>query len=172
MLFWKQYVSIRQKHSRNRRIKRTKGQEESHRVVRSLIYAYLEGTVSLLGCSNCAHSFSATKFLTLFIRGPYTIVYDSTRWYTTVYGCRISPYTEQRRLPLNHSVFVYDLRIRNPFLTVSLRIRASYMEAVYDLRISPFFSVNGRLRPCMFDLGIYVENALDTSYPKKSLIFH
>jgi transitional endoplasmic reticulum ATPase len=27
---------------------------------------------------------------------------------------------------------------------------------VYDLRISPFFSVNGRLRPCLFDLGGYV----------------
>jgi hypothetical protein len=26
---------------------------------------------------------------------------------------------------------------------------------VYDLRISPFFSVNGRLRPCIFDLGRY-----------------
>ncbi len=24
---------------------------------------------------------------------------------------------------------------------------------MYDLRISPFFSVNGRLRPCIFDLG-------------------
>ncbi len=27
---------------------------------------------------------------------------------------------------------------------------------MYDLRISPFFSVNGRLRPCIFDLGGYV----------------
>ncbi len=26
---------------------------------------------------------------------------------------------------------------------------------MYDLRISPFFTVNGRLRPCMFDLGDY-----------------
>ena len=146
---------MRQKHYRNMKTKRAKIQEESHRVVRSIIYAYLEATVSLLDCSNCAHSFSATKFLTLFIRCPYTIVYDSTRWYTTVYGCRISPYTEQRCLPFIHSVFFYDLRIRNPFFTVSLRIRASYMEAVYDLRISPFFSVNGRLRPCMFDLGLY-----------------
>ena len=136
------------------RIKRAKIQEESHRVVRSIIYAYLEATVFLLDCSNCAHSFSATKFLTLFIRCPYTIVYDSTRQYTTVYGCRISPYTEQRCLPFIHSVFFYDLRKRNPFLNVSLRIRASYMETVYDLRISLFFSVNGRLRPCMFDLGM------------------
>jgi hypothetical protein len=24
---------------------------------------------------------------------------------------------------------------------------------VHDLRMSPFFTVNGRLRPCMFDLG-------------------
>ena len=167
MLFWNQYVSMRQKHYRNMRIKRAKIQEESHRVVRSIIYAYLEATVSLLDCSNCAHSFSATKFLTLFIRCPYTIVYDSTRWYTTVYGCRISPHTEQRCLPFIHSVFFYDLRIRNPFLTVSLRIRASYMEAVYDLRISPFFSVNGRLRPCMFDLGDYYN---DTIYQLKVIL--
>jgi len=48
---------------------------------------------------------------------------------------------------------LYDLRIRNPFPTVSLRVHASYTEAVHDLRISPFFSVNGRLRSCMFDLG-------------------
>ena len=88
------------------------------------------------------------------MRQPCTTRYDRARRYTTVYGNRIAPYTEHRCFPFNHFVFLYDLRIRNPFLTVSLRIRASYTEAVHDLRISPFFSVNGRLRSCMFDLGM------------------
>jgi hypothetical protein len=80
-------------------------------------------------------------------------VYGRTRWYTTVYDSRIAPYTEQRTSIFNHSVFLHDLRIRNPFLTVSHRIRCPCTVLVYDLRISPFFSVNGRLRPCLFDLG-------------------
>ncbi len=67
---------------------------------------------------------------------------------------RLRPALFHLGLPLNHSSFLYDLRIRYPFLTVSLRIRCSCTDPVYDLRISPFFTVNGRLRPCMFDLGI------------------
>ncbi len=82
-------------------------------------------------------------------------VYGRTRCYTTVYGSRIAPCTEQRTSVFNHSVFLHDLRIRNPFLTVSHRIRCPCTVFVYDLRISPFFSVNGRLRPCLFDLGFH-----------------
>jgi hypothetical protein len=55
--------------------------------------------------------------------------------------------------PFNHLAFLYDLRVLNPFPTVSLRVRASYTEAVHDLCVSPFFSVNGRVRSCMSDLG-------------------
>jgi hypothetical protein len=51
------------------------------------------------------------------------------------------------------SVIFYDLRIRNPFLVVLLRIRSQYTTNVYDLRISPFSAVNDRLRACVFDLG-------------------
>jgi len=79
-----------------------------------------------------------------------------TRWYTVVYGSRISPYTEQRSLSFNRFVFLHDLRIRDLFLVVSRRIRLSYMEVVCGLCISTFFSVNSRLRPCMFDLGSFI----------------
>ncbi len=69
---------------------------------------------------------------------PHTIIYDRIRQsYSSVYG-------------LQTVIFK-----RYPFLTVSLRIRCPCTDPVYDLRISPFFTVNGRLRPCMFDLGIY-----------------
>jgi hypothetical protein len=33
------------------------------------------------------------------------------------------------------------------------RIRVWYTESVNDLRMPPFFSVTGRLRACLFDLG-------------------
>ena len=84
----------------------------------------------------------------------YGAVYDRARWYTIVYGSRISPYTEQQSLSSNISVFLDDLRIRNSFLGVFRRICFPYTRSVYDLRISPFFPVNGRLRPWLFDLGI------------------
>jgi hypothetical protein len=72
-----------------------------------------------------------------------------------LYSCdsRERPYTEYRCLPFNHLAFLYDLRIQNPFPTVSLRVHASYTKPVHDLCISLLFSVNGRLRSCMFDLG-------------------
>ena len=87
------------------------------------------------------------------IRWSYSTVYDYSRRYTTVYGDRIAPYTEKRISLFFYSVFSHGLRIWNPFLNVSLRIRVSYTDLVYDLRISPFLSVDGRLRACMFDLG-------------------
>ncbi len=71
-----------------------------------------------------------------------------------VYDSHIAPYMEYRCFPFNRLAFLYDLRIRNPFPTVSLRVHASYTEAVHDFCMSPFFSVNGRLRSCMFDLGV------------------
>jgi hypothetical protein len=86
------------------------------------------------------------------LRQPCTTVCDRARRYTTVYGSRIAPYTEHRCFPFNHLSFLYDLRIRNPFPAVSVRVHASYTEAVHDFCISPFFSANDRLRSCMFDL--------------------
>ncbi len=76
---------------------------------------------------------------------PHTIIYDRIQQsYSS---------TEYKLLSLNHSIFLYDLRIRYLFLTVSLRIRCPCTDPVYVLRMSPFFTVNGRLRPCMFDLS-------------------
>jgi hypothetical protein len=89
------------------------------------------------------------------LRQPCTNVSDRERRYTTLYGSRIAPYTECRCLPFNHLAFLCDLRIQNPFPTVSLRVHASYTEAAHDLCISPFFFVNGRLRSCMFGLGLH-----------------
>ncbi len=94
------------------------------------------------------------------LRQPCTNVCDRARRYKTVYGSRIAPFTEYRCLPFNRLALLYDLRIRNPFPTVSLRVHASYTEAAHDLCISPVFSVNGRLRSCMFDLGKNVEKRL------------
>ncbi len=95
------------------------------------------------------------------MRQPCTTVCDRARRYTTVYDSRIAQYTEHRCFPFNHLVFLYDLRIRNPFPTVSLGVHALYTEAVHDLCISVFFSVNGRLRSCMFDLGMHVSNLIE-----------
>ncbi len=86
------------------------------------------------------------------MRQPCTTVCDRARRYTILNGSRIAPYTEYRCLPFHHLAFLYDLRIQNPFPTVSLRVHASYTEVVHNLCISAFFSVNGRLRSCMFDL--------------------
>jgi hypothetical protein len=76
----------------------------------------------------------------------YTIIYDRIRQsYSSVYGVESFTFESLR------------IFIRSPYtesgFTVSLRIRCRCTETVYDLRISPFFSVNGRLRPCIFDLG-------------------
>ncbi len=58
------------------------------------------------------------------LRQPCMTVYDRARHYTTVYGSRIALYREYRCLPFNHLAFLYDLRIQNPFPTVSLRVQA------------------------------------------------
>jgi hypothetical protein len=73
---------------------------------------------------------------------PHTIIYDRIRQsYSSVYGVQ--------------TVTLKSLRIfiRSPY-TVSISHRFTpYTVPVYDLRMSPFFTVNGRLRSCMFELG-------------------
>jgi hypothetical protein len=73
---------------------------------------------------------------------PHTIICDRIRQsYSSVYGVQTVTFK---------SLHIF---IRSPY-TVSVSHRFTpYTVPVYDLRMSPFFTVNGRLRPCMFDLG-------------------
>ncbi len=71
-----------------------------------------------------------------------TIIYDRIRQsYSSVYGVQTFTFKSLR------------IFIRSPY-TVSIFHRFTpYTVPVYGLRMSPFFTVNDRLRPCMFDLG-------------------
>ncbi len=85
-----------------------------------------------------------THIVTVYDRiRPNTIIYDPIRQsYRSVYGIQTAIFK---------SLHIF---IRSPYtVSVSLRIRCPFTDPVYDLRMPPFFTVNGCLRPCMFDLG-------------------
>lgn len=60
------------------------------------------------------------------------------------------------------SVFFHDVRIRSPCLSVYFRKHLPCTDTVYEGRLSPFNSVNDRIRSCVFDLGR--SSDLDTIY--------
>jgi hypothetical protein len=79
-------------------------------------------------------------------------VYGRTRCYTIVYGSRIAPYMEQRSSVFNHSVFLHDLRIRNPFhIVYGVRVRPPYISVF--LRKRSFTTVP--IRPGYIDKKTY-----------------
>ncbi len=84
------------------------------------------------------------------LRSPFTAVYDSNtaslRQYTVKYGpymCRIS---------LESRSVVYG-RIYAVSCTGS--VNEDRKRPFFFLRLSPYFSVYGRIRPCVFDLGCF-----------------
>ena len=97
----------------------------------------------------------SSKSLEIYIQWRYTIVCNHTQRYKTVYSSRIIPNADHRHLSLNDSVRFYDFRMRKPFVAISLSIRFRYTEPIDEFHIYPFFSVKGRLRACMTDLGTY-----------------
>ncbi len=86
------------------------------------------------------------------LRTPYTAIYD-----------RISPrpYTEQYDRIQRKTEIVYGLRVLRQWTTVFssvYRCMSPYTTQRYTITCkSSYFSAYGRLRPCLFDLGICVD---------------